>query len=104
MQTDDSWVRPAKIGLAIVWAISVACLLSPASFPAALATIGKWVFWIMLGAHVVELFAIWMPWTKKAPGSPAAHVLQVLIFGVIHGQAMKAAVERASAGTAARNQ
>lgn len=93
MSNQDAWIKPAKIVLAIVWVVALGCVLSPASFPATLATVGKWVFWVMLAAHVVELFAMWMPYTRKAPGSQAGHVVQVLIFGFVHGQAMRAAVD-----------
>ncbi len=94
MKPEDAWIKPAKIVLAIVWIVALACVLSPATFPAALATIGKWVFWVMLVAHVGELFTMWMPYTRKAPGSPLGNVVQVLIFGFVHGQAMRSAVDR----------
>jgi uncharacterized protein YhhL (DUF1145 family) len=97
MHVEEGWIKPAKIVLTVVWVVSLACVLSPAAFPAGLATAGKWTFWIMLAAHVVELFALWLPYTRDAPGSPGMHVLQVLLFGVVHGRAMRAAVDRAPA-------
>ncbi|MFN7951274.1 MAG: hypothetical protein U0610_06085 [bacterium] len=97
MKIPDSSILPAKVGLSVVWAIAFACVLRPSAFPSGIATVGKWTFWGMLVAHAIELAAMWMPYVRRAPGSFAGHVVQVVLFGLFHGHALKNAEERASA-------
>jgi hypothetical protein len=99
MENQDSWVLPAKAGLTIVWLWALGCVLSPGSFPPALTRLGWWTFWGMLLAHPIELFAVWMPYVRRAPGSFGGHVIQVILFGLFHGLALKHAEERARAGS-----
>lgn len=96
MKVAESSILPAKVGLSVVWAIAFACVVRPGAFPGVVATVGKWTFWGMLVAHVIELLAIWMPYVRRAPGSFAGHVVQVILFGLFHGNALKNAEERAA--------
>jgi uncharacterized protein YhhL (DUF1145 family) len=94
MTIQDSWVMPAKAGLTVVWLWALGCVLSPGSFPSVVAIVGRWTFWGMIVAHVIELFALWMPYVRRAPGSFSGHVVQVILYGLFHGYALKHAEER----------
>jgi uncharacterized protein YhhL (DUF1145 family) len=94
MKIQDSWVMPAKVGLTIVWLVALGCVLSPGSFPSVVATVGQWTFWGMVVVHGIELFALWMPYVRRAPGSFGGHVVQVILYGLFHGYALKNAEER----------
>jgi uncharacterized protein YhhL (DUF1145 family) len=70
-----------KIGLLVVW------LLCAAGFVVAtdsmFATAGRFVFWLMLAAHVLE-FVLFSARLRQAPGSLPAHFFNTLVFGVLH--------------------
>jgi uncharacterized protein YhhL (DUF1145 family) len=93
MKMQDSWVMPSKVGLTIVWLVALGCVLSPVSFPSVVATVGRWTFWGMVVAHGIELFVLWMPYVRRAPGSFGGHVAQVMLYGLFHGYALKNAEE-----------
>lgn len=94
MRVADSWVMPAKAGLTVIWLWAVVSVISPGMLPPILAAVGWWTFWGMVVAHAFELFAFWLPYVRRAPGSTAGHVVQVILYGLFHGFALKNAEER----------
>lgn len=97
LKVSDSSILPAKLFLSVVWAWALVCVVAPGSFPHTVSLIGRFAFWGMAIAHVVELFALWMPYVQRAPGSFAGHVVQVVLYGLFHGNQLRSAEERAAA-------
>ena len=80
-----------KLAVLVIW------LLCGAAFfvgDSTLATVGRWVFWILVAAHVVEC-AVFLPVLRKAPGSLGGNLFQTLVFGILHVQEVREAVEPA---------
>ena len=96
VKVPESSIRPAKIALTPVWIWAFVCVVAPGSFPHAVTVVGRVTFWGMAIAHLIELYAMWMPYVKRAPGSFAGHVAQVVLFGLFHGNALRYAEERAA--------
>lgn len=96
MKVPDSSIVPAKIFLTVVWAWALVCVVAPGAFPHGVSLVGRFTFWGMGIAHVIELFAMWMPYVQRAPGSFAGHVVQVVLYGLFHGHQLKNAEERAA--------
>ena len=75
----------AKGILIVVWVLAIAgFFVVPES---GLAGIARWVFWIMLGAHVIE-FIVFRQKINAAPGSMGSKVLNTLVFGVLYLQTL----------------
>jgi uncharacterized protein YhhL (DUF1145 family) len=70
-----------KAGLAVIW------LLCAASFfvggDSSVAGAGRLLFFVLLAAHAVECL-VFLPRLRAAPGGLAGHLVQTLIFGVLH--------------------
>ena len=74
--------------LLVVWllcAAGFAIVPDPAVEPTAanLARWARYAFFLMAAAHVVE-FGLFFSRLKSAPGSLASHVLNTLVFGLLH--------------------
>ena len=75
----------AKGILIVVWVLAIAgFFVAPES---GLAGIARWVFWIMLGAHVIECI-VFRAKVNAAPGSMGSKVLNTLVFGVLYLQTL----------------
>ena len=75
----------AKCALILVWVLAIAAFfVDPES---TLSTIGQWVFWLMLIAHVGEAL-FFREKLRAAPGSMASNVVNTLIFGLLHVQSL----------------
>ena len=75
----------AKAILIVIWVLAIAgFFIAPES---GLATIARWVFWILLGAHVVEC-VIFREKLSAAPGSMGSKVMNTLVFGVLYLQTL----------------
>lgn len=94
VKVPDSSILPAKILLTVVWAWALVCVVAPGSFSHVVSLAGRITFWGMGIAHVIELLALWMPYVRRAPGSFAGHVVQVVLYGLFHGNRLKSAEER----------
>jgi uncharacterized protein YhhL (DUF1145 family) len=71
----------AKIGVLVAWVFGFACFFVGGG--SSIAVFGQYLFWFLLVAHAVEC-AVFFPVLRKAPGSLSEHLLQTMIFGVIH--------------------
>ena len=75
----------ARVGLVVVWILTIAAFfVDPES---TLSTIGRWVFWLILVAHVAEAF-VFREKLRAAPGSLASNLVSPLIFGMLHLQTL----------------
>ena len=75
----------ARCALIVVWALAIAAFfVDPES---TLSTIGRWVFWLILIAHAGEAF-VFREKLRAAPGSMASHVVNTLIFDLLHVQSL----------------
>ena len=70
-----------KIGVLLVWLVSGACVLVGGD--SVFVTIGRWVFWLTLVAHVVE-FAVKQSLFKRVGGSLGHHFVQTMLYGLFH--------------------
>ena len=68
-----------KVVVGILWAY---CALSFVA-PLPLAGIGRLLFWVLLITHAVAC-AVLLPRLRAAGGSLAHHIVQVMIWGVLH--------------------
>jgi uncharacterized protein YhhL (DUF1145 family) len=83
----EAQVRVAKAVVTVVWLLLAVSFFMASS---TLRTVGQVLFWLMLVGHAVEC-AIYWP-TLRASGKPlAGQVLQTLLYGYIHYQAVKQA-------------
>jgi len=71
----------ARIVLLVVWLLALATVLLPIVHP--LANVGRWLFWVLLFAHLIECVLYW-PRLRAAPGSRLGHVVNTLLFGIVH--------------------
>ena len=77
-----------------VWGIWLGSVAAAAWGSGWVATAGLVVFWLTLGAHVVEFF-VKRPVMEQAGGSLGAHFVQTLIYGFFHWKPLE---DRAKAG------
>lgn len=70
-----------RIVLLVIWLLALAAVVLPIVHP--LATVGRWLFWLLLAAHLIECAVFW-PRLRKAPGSLLGHVVNTLLFGIVH--------------------
>lgn len=70
-----------KALLLLVWAWGLAC--AAGAWSARGAQAGRAIFWMLLVAHAVET-AVYLPTIRAAGGSFAGHVLETMLFGVLH--------------------
>lgn len=66
-----------------VWVIWIGALAAIFLGSGWVETIGRWVFGLMLVAHVVE-FVYHRPLFQRAGGSMLHHFVQTLIYGLMH--------------------
>jgi len=82
----ESQVKIAKWAVGILWLLLAATFFMPAS---GLRTAGQVLFWVLLVSHAGECVAYWR--AMRATGNPIAlEVVQVLLFGIVHYQTIKA--------------
>ncbi|MFP8873271.1 MAG: hypothetical protein VCB42_01765 [Myxococcota bacterium] len=75
----------AKGILIVVWVLAIAgFFVAPET---GLASIARWVFWILLGAHVIECI-VFREKVNAAPGSMASKIANTLVFGVLYLQTL----------------
>ena len=72
-----------KVVVGILW---VYCALSFVA-PLPLAGIGRLLFWVLFITHAVEC-AVFLPRMSAAGGSMAHQIVQVMVWGVIHGRTL----------------
>lgn len=70
-----------KTLLLAVWAWGLASVLGVKSVPGS--QVGRGIFWLLVVAHAVET-VVYLPTLRAAGGSLAGHVLQTMLFGVLH--------------------
>lgn len=70
-----------RIVLLVVWLLALAAVLMPAT--GMLFTVLRWLFWTLVVAHAIEC-VLFLPRLRKAPGSLAGHLGNVMLFGVLH--------------------
>jgi uncharacterized protein YhhL (DUF1145 family) len=81
----EAQAKVARGVVIIVWVLLAVSFFMP---PSTLRTVGQVLFWLMLVGHAVECAVYWP--TLRATGKPlAGQVLQTLLFGYIHYQAIK---------------
>jgi uncharacterized protein YhhL (DUF1145 family) len=69
-----------KAAMGAIWVLLLASFFVPFG---GLEASMEMFFWVLLGIHVVEV-AVFMGRLKAAGGSLGNHMLQVLLFGVVH--------------------
>ncbi|MDX1648996.1 MAG: hypothetical protein R3263_04000 [Myxococcota bacterium] len=84
-----------RIAVLVLWLALLASFLVSTS---TVAVVGRVVCLLLLAAHLVEC-VVFLPRLRRAPGSLAAHLLQTLVFGVVHVRELPA--EAASPGPGA---
>ncbi|MBM4266814.1 MAG: hypothetical protein FJ144_09410 [Deltaproteobacteria bacterium] len=67
--------------IAAMWVWGLASL--PEQTPVPLANLGRALFWLMIFAHGVEVFAYYDV-IREAPGSTASNVARTFLWGSIH--------------------
>ncbi len=83
-------MRPLKFAVILVWMLLAGSfLLSPDS---TLALLGRVGFFVMAAAHLVE-FLVFLRFLRTAPGSLTLHFVNVLVFGFVYYQELRAAAE-----------
>ena len=78
-----------KQGIWIVWIASVAAMFFGSGW---IEAVGRWTFWLMLVAHVVE-FLVHRSLFKRAGGSMLHHFVQTLIYGLFYWVPIKQQLE-----------
>lgn len=71
----------ARIALLAIWIFAALAVFVPLWHPAP--TIGRWLFWLLLGAHALECLLFWRR-LRAAPGSFVGHLGNTLLFGLFH--------------------
>lgn len=66
-----------------VWVLWIGSLLAMFLAGGLLATVGRWLFWILVVAHLAE-FVLKRDVMVKAGGSMGNHFVQTLIYGFFH--------------------
>jgi len=78
----------AKLVVLAAWAYGVVSLfVAPGSDVTAW---GRRIFWVLLIAHAVEC-VIFLPTMRKLPGSLGHHLVQTMLYGVVHLRAARIA-------------
>ena len=75
----------AKGILIIIWVLAISGFFIASG--SGLAGIARWVFWILLAAHVVEC-VVFREKLRAAPGSMGSKVFNTLVFGVLYLQTL----------------
>lgn len=70
-----------RIFLLVVWLLALAAVVMPAT--GTMFTVLRWLFWALIVAHAIEC-VLFLPRLRKAPGSLAGHLGNVMLFGVFH--------------------
>ncbi len=81
---------PQKL-LIPVWLFAIACLF--ASSQALVFTLGRWTFWLMLAAHVVESL-LFLPRLRAAGGPLGPHLVRTMVFGMFYVQTLPPAAQK----------
>ena len=66
-----------------VWVLWIGCLVAMFLASGWLATAGRWLFWILVLAHVVEFF-MKRDLFQRVGGSIVHHFVQTMIYGLFH--------------------
>jgi hypothetical protein len=74
-------VSGAKAALGVIWVLCAASFLVGGESSAA--GVGRLLFFVLLAAHAVEC-VFFLPKLRAAPGGLGGHLLQTLIFGILH--------------------
>jgi len=83
----------AKIAVAASWMFAIGSFfIAPES---GAAEWGRRLFWFLLVAHAIEC-AVFMPKLRKLPGAIGSHLVQTLIFGIVHLRSAEAAAAGSS--------
>ena len=83
-------MNPLKLLVVLVWLLLAGSFLLPPD--STYASLGRLGFFLMAGAHVVE-FLFYLPFLRTAPGSLVRHFANVLVFGFLYYQELRAAGE-----------
>ena len=90
----DSTTTMLKRGMIVFWIAAVLFALPPLSGTAAawwIVTIAK----LTLLAHVIELAVFWKS-LQRTGDPPTAHVVPILLFGIIHYNSIRHRIEHPS--------
>ena len=71
----------AKIGVLVAWIFGFACFFVGGE--STVAVFGRYLFWFLLVAHAIEC-VVFLPVLRKAPGDLSTHLIQTMLFGVVH--------------------
>lgn len=73
-----------------VWVLWIASILAMFLASGWIATIGSWVFWLLIVVHFIE-FVVHLSLFKQAGGSMFHHFVQTMIYGLFHWTPIKEA-------------
>jgi len=79
-EDEEARMQTLKYGVWLVWIGSLSAIFLGSGWMVAA---GHLVFWLTLGAHVVE-FVMNRPLFERAGGSLGHHFVQTLIYGLFH--------------------
>jgi hypothetical protein len=80
-----------------VWVIWIGALVAMFLGSGWVSSVGSFVFWLTLVAHIVEFF-VKRPVMQAAGGSMAHHFVQTLIYGLFHWKPLEDAQRQAEPG------
>ncbi len=83
-----------KQGVWGIWIGGAAAILLGSGW---VSTVGHWVVWITLVAHVVEFF-VKRPLFERVGGSMGHHFVQTLIYGLFHWKPLEDGLDSDHAG------
>ncbi len=70
-----------RIALLVIWLLALSAVVLPGT--ALMFTVGRWLFWALLGVHALEC-VVFFARLRKAPGSLAGHLFNTMLFGIVH--------------------
>ncbi len=80
----------AKVFVLVAWLYGILSLfLDPGS---AAVDWGQRIFWVLLIVHAIEC-VIFLPTLRKLPGSLGHHLVQTMLYGIVHLRAARAAAQ-----------
>jgi uncharacterized protein YhhL (DUF1145 family) len=72
-----------KVAVLVLWAACIAAFFLPAT--SSLAVPGQRLFWGLLIVHAIEC-VVFLPKLRRAGGSLAHHLVQTMLFGILHAR------------------
>ncbi len=79
----------AKIAVLVLWAVMVVLALTQGG--TRVGTVAGWTLAVLIAVHLLEA-VLFLPLARRAGGSLPGHLLQLLLFGVVHKAEMRASL------------